>query len=111
VFVVNWACEKATLSLRGRQWYGYFRQAVLDPETDTQRVRKIGIKLGLKSQMTKFEARDALRTEITKRTGQNLGGRVLKNCSVTFEWFVRTRLSSLTRMAVFCMSTTTSIGC
>lgn len=79
------------VSLRGKQWYGYFRQAVLDPEADTQRVRKIGIKLGLKSQMTKFEAREALRTEITKRTGQNLGGRVLKDSSVTFEWFIRNR--------------------
>jgi integrase len=79
------------VSLRGKQWYGYFRQVVLDPEADAQRVRKIGIKLGLRSQMTKFEARDALRTEITKRTGQNLGGRVLKDSSVTFEWFVRNR--------------------
>jgi hypothetical protein len=79
------------VSLRGKQWYGYFREAVLHPEADTQRVRKIGIKLGLKSQMTKFKARDALRAEITKRTGQNLGGRVLKDSSVTFEWFVRNR--------------------
>ena len=76
------------LSPRGKQWYGYFRQAVLDPETGTERVRKIGIKLGLKSQMTKFEAREALHAEITNRTGQNLGGRVLKDSSVTFGWFV-----------------------
>jgi integrase len=79
------------LSPRGKQWYGYFRQAVLDPETGTERVRKIGIKLGLKSQMTKFEAREALHAEITNRTGQNLGGRVLKDSSVTFGWFVRNR--------------------
>jgi hypothetical protein len=41
--------------------------------------------------MTKLEARDALRAEVSKRTGQNLGGRVLKDSSVTFEWFVRNR--------------------
>jgi integrase len=79
------------VSLRGKQWYGYFRQWVLDPETNEERVKKICIKLALKSKMTKLEAREALRAEITKETGQNLGGRVLKDSSVTFEWFVRNR--------------------
>ena len=36
-------------------------------------------------------ARDALRTEVTKQTGQNLGGRVLKDSSTAFGWFVRNR--------------------
>jgi hypothetical protein len=50
------------------------------------------ILLELKSKMTKAEARDALRVEISKQTGQNLGGRtVLKDSSTTFEWFVRNR--------------------
>jgi integrase len=79
------------VSLRGKQWYGYFRQWVLDPETNEERVKKICIKLALKSKMTKLEAREALRAEITKETGQNLGGRILKDSSVTFEWFVRNR--------------------
>jgi integrase len=79
------------VSLRGKQWYGYFRQWVLDPETNEERVKKVCIKLALKSKMTKLEAREALRAEITKETGQNLGGRVLKDSSVTFEWFVRNR--------------------
>ena len=79
------------VSLRGKQWYGYFRQWVLDPETNEERVKKVCIKLALKSRMTKLEAREALRAEITKETGQNLGGRVLKDSSVTFEWFVRNR--------------------
>jgi len=79
------------VSLRGKQWYGYFRQWVLDPETNEERVKKICIKLALKSKMTKLEAREALRAEITKETGQNLGGRVLKDSAVTFEWFVRNR--------------------
>jgi hypothetical protein len=29
--------------------------------------------------------------EVTKQTGQKLGGRVLKDSAVTFEWFVRNR--------------------
>lgn len=41
--------------------------------------------------MTKSQAREALRAEIIKQTGQNLGGRVLKDSSVTSEWFVRNR--------------------
>ena len=40
---------------------------------------------------THSEARDALRTELAKQTGQNLAGRTLKDGSVTFEWFVRNR--------------------
>ncbi len=47
--------------------------------------------LQLKSKMTKAEAREALRMEIAKQTGQNPAGRVLKSSSVTFEWFVRKR--------------------
>ncbi len=41
--------------------------------------------------MTRAEARDALRMEVTKQTGQNLGGRVLRDSSTTFGWFVRNR--------------------
>ena len=79
------------VSLRGKQWFGYFRQRVLDPETGEERVRKVCIKLDLKSKMTKSQARDALRAEVTKQTGQNLGGRVLKDSSTAFGWFVRNR--------------------
>ncbi len=79
------------VSLRGKRWFGYFRQTVLDPETNEERVKKVCVKLALKSKMTRAEARDALRTEVTKQTGQNLGGRVLKDSSTTFGWFVRNR--------------------
>ncbi|MBB5059106.1 hypothetical protein HDF16_003829 [Granulicella aggregans] len=41
--------------------------------------------------MTKDEAHAALRDEIAKKTGQIGDGRVLKDGSVTFEWFVRNR--------------------
>lgn len=41
--------------------------------------------------MTKFEARDALRAEITKQTGRVADGKVRKDSSVSFGWFVRNR--------------------
>jgi integrase len=76
---------------RGKKWYGYFRRTVLDPVTNKQKVNVISVILGLKSQMTKFGAREALTAEVIKQTGQNLGGRVLNDSSVTFGWFVRSR--------------------
>ena len=77
--------------LRGKRWYGYFRRRVLNPTTNEEQEDTVCILLELKSKMTKSEARDALRTEIAKQTGQNLAGKVLKDSSVTFEWFVRNR--------------------
>jgi len=77
------------VSIRGKYWY--YRETVLDPETNEERVKKIPIRLGLKTQMNKLKARNALRDEITKRNGQVPEGRVLKDSSVTFEWFVRNR--------------------
>jgi hypothetical protein len=79
------------VSLRGKYWYGYFRETILDPETNEERVKKVPVKLGLKSQMNKLGAREALRAEVAKRTGQNPAGKVLKDSAVTFEWFVRNR--------------------
>ncbi len=38
--------------LRGKQWFGYFRQTVLDPETGEERVKKVCVKLALKTKMT-----------------------------------------------------------
>ena len=77
--------------LRGKKWYGYFRRRVLDPQTEQERADTICIQLGLKPQMTKFEAREALRTEINKQTGQNPSERPRKDSSVSFGWFVRNR--------------------
>jgi hypothetical protein len=79
------------VSLRGKMWYGYFRRRVLDPTTEENRVDIVCIQLGTKSKLTKSGARDALRMEVAKQTGQNVGGRVLKDSSTTFEWFVRNR--------------------
>lgn len=77
--------------LRGKRWYGYFRKHVLNPVTNEEQEDTVCVLLKLKSEMTRAEARDALRAEVIRQTGQNLGGRVLKDGSVTFEWFVRNR--------------------
>jgi hypothetical protein len=58
------------VSIRGKYWYGYYRETTLDPETNKERVKKIPIRLGLKTQMNKLKARNVLREEITKRNGQ-----------------------------------------
>jgi integrase len=79
------------VSLRGKYWYGYFRETILDPDSNVERVKKVPVRLGLKSQMNKLGARKALRAEITKRNGQIPEGKVLKDGSVTFEWFVLNR--------------------
>lgn len=77
--------------LRGKKWYGYFRRRVLDPQTEQERADTICIQLGLKPHMTKFEAREALRAEINKQTGQNPSEKPRKDSSVSFGWFVRNR--------------------
>jgi integrase len=77
--------------LRGKRWYGYYRKQVIDPETEAVRAVKVPFRLGLKSQMTKLAARQALRAEIAKQTGKVADGRILKDGTVTFEWFVRNR--------------------
>jgi len=78
--------------LRGKRWYGYFRKRIINPITNEEGAKFVCIPLDLKTNMTKSEARDALRTEVTKSTGQNLAGsRVLKDSSTTFGWFVRNR--------------------
>jgi hypothetical protein len=64
---------------------------VIDPTTENIRVSKVPIRLGLKSQMTKLAAREAVRIEIAKQTGKIADGRILKDGTVIFEWLVRNR--------------------
>src|ERR1700733_7435910 len=78
--------------LRGKRWYGYFRKRIINPITNEEVAKLVCVPLDLKTKMTKSQARDALRTEVLKTTGQSLAGsRVLKDSSTTFGWFVRNR--------------------
>ena len=82
--------QLGSVLLRGKGWYGFYRKSVIDPETNDVRPVRVCVRLGLKTEMTKAAAREALRSEIARETGQLPNGRLLKD-SVTFEWFVRKR--------------------
>ena len=47
--------------------------------------------LGLKSAMSKFQAREKLAQEITRTSGQVTEDGVVKNGTVPFGWFARNR--------------------
>jgi integrase len=81
--------QKGWVSLRGKKWYGYFRRTVIDPETNEPKPAVIPVILGLKSQMSKSQAREALEGEIAKLGKQPLNGdKSMVNGSVTLGWFV-----------------------
>ena len=83
--------QKGWVSVRGKKWYGYFRRTVIDPSTHQPKTVSTPVALGLKSEMTKYEAREKLELEIRRLTGQIAEDGVVKNGSVTFEWFVHNR--------------------
>jgi integrase len=87
--------QRGWVVLRGKKWYGYYRKTVLDPINNEHKTDIVPVILGLKSRMTKFQAREELENEITKQTGKNLGGRVMNDSAVTFGWFVRKRFFPL----------------
>lgn len=83
--------QKGWVSVRGKKWYGYFRRAVLDSETNLPRIASVPVALGLKSEMTKTQARQKLEREIVRLTGHTTEDGTVKNGTVTFGWFVRNR--------------------
>jgi hypothetical protein len=80
---------------RGKKWYGYYRKEVFYPTTNQYKTDVIPVVLGLKAQVTKFQAREFLEQEIAKNTGTALGGGVMNDSSVAFGWFVRNRFFPL----------------
>ena len=81
---------------RGKQWYGYYRKVVNDPTAERAKTVRVPVILGLKSKMSKFEAREALQREITKQVGEpGSPTRVMNDGSVTFAWFVKNRFIPL----------------
>ena len=87
--------QKGWVVARGKKWYGYFRRNVIDPVSSQPKCTIVPVVLGLKSQITKFEARESLEREIAKLTGQSPGGKAANDGSVTFGWFVRNRFLPL----------------
>ena len=62
--------QRGFVTPRGKQWYGYFRKVVNDPVANEEKVDRVTVILGQRSQMSKGEAREALQREITKQMGQ-----------------------------------------
>jgi integrase len=88
--------QRGYITPRGKQWYGYYRKVVNDPATNEQKPVRVPVILGLKSKMTKTEARQALEREITKQLGQpGSPTRIMNDGSVTFGWFVTNRFLPL----------------
>ncbi len=87
--------QKGWIILRGKKWYGYFRREVIDPETNQPKATIVPVVLGTKSELSKFEAKEALEREITRVTGIVSNDRSATNVSVTFGWFVRNRFFPL----------------
>ena len=83
--------QKGWVRLRGKKWYGYFRRTELDPATDEPKPVIAQVILGLKSEISKFQAREKLEGEIARLGGQSTGDRSMINGAVTFGWFVRNR--------------------
>jgi hypothetical protein len=81
--------QRGWVVARGKKWYGYYRTTVLDPVTNVPVTDVVTVVLGLKARLTKSEAREELQKEIAQQTGQHVNGRVMKDGSVTFGWFVR----------------------
>lgn len=79
---------------RAKKWYGYYRKYVIDPATQQKAEKPIrkSLILGLKSKMSKSEARDKLQRIINREMGHfGGGGRLMNDGSVTFAWFVINR--------------------
>ena len=92
--------QRGYVTLRGKQWYGYFRKIVMDPVTNEEKTNRIPVILGLKSKMSKAEAREALQREITKQLGQSGSvNKIMNDGSVTFAWFVNNRFIPLKEAA------------
>jgi len=92
--------QRGYVTLRGKQWYGYYRKGVNDPTTEEQKTVRVPVILGLKSKMSKFEAREVLQREITKQIGEpGSPTRIMNDGSVTFAWFVENRFLPLKETA------------
>jgi integrase len=88
--------QRGYVTTRGKQWYGYYRKLVNDPATNEQKTVRVPVNLGLKSKMSKTEARQSLEREITKHLGQpGSPTRIMNDGSVTLAWFINNRFIPL----------------
>ena len=83
--------QKGWIRPKGKKWYGYYEIKHFNPETGQEEWRtEAPIVIGLHSKLNRFQARDALATEIAKRTGTTPRPQAAMKV-ITFGWFVRNR--------------------
>ena len=83
--------QKGWIRPKGKKWYGYYETKRFNPETGQEEWRtEAPIVLGLRSKLNRFQARDALATQIAKRTGTTPKPQADMKV-ITFDWFVRNR--------------------
>ena len=83
--------QKGWIRPKGKKWYGYYEVKRINPETGQEEWwTEAPILLGLRSKLNKFQARDALATEIARRRGTTAKPQANMRV-VTFGWFVRNR--------------------
>ena len=83
--------QKGWVRSRGRKWHGCFRRAEIDSATNQPKLVTASIVLGLKTELSKSQARERLEEELAKLGGRASGNDVVANGSVTFGWFVENR--------------------
>jgi len=83
--------QKGWVRPRGRKWHGCFRRTEIDPGTNEPKLVTHSFVLGLKTEMSKSQAREKLEEEIAKLGGRSTGDQSVVNGAVTFEWFVKNR--------------------
>ena len=83
--------QRGWVRLRGKKWYGYFRRTELDPATGQPKPAVAQVILGLKTEMSKSQAREKLECEISRLGKQPTGDKSMINGAVTFGWFVNHR--------------------
>jgi hypothetical protein len=74
-----------------KKWHGCFRRTELDSVTNESKLITASIVLGLRSEMSKSQAREKLEDELTKLGGRSSGDQIVAHGAVTFEWFVTNR--------------------
>ena len=96
--------QKGTVLPEGDSFVGFYSQKVRNPDTGKTKWKRIRVNLGLRSKMSKYQAREALEAEINKQTG---GTTQAKHDSkiVTLGWFTRKRFFPLKEGATWREST------
>ena len=86
--------QKGTVLPEGDSFVGFYSQKVKNPDTGKTKWKRIRVNLGLRSKVSKYQAREALEAEINKHTA---GTTQAKHDSkiVTLGWFTRKRFFPL----------------